>query len=62
MTTTIHTTAADTDTAEPGVRARIGSVREVAAGVGGALTTGGRAYVAGVFEIGRTLGGLAAGS
>ena len=58
MTTTIQTTTADTDTAEPGVRARIGSVHELAAGAGGAFATGGKAYVAGVFEIGRTLGGF----
>ena len=59
MTTTTSTQPeAAIETENRGVRARIGNAHEVAAGVGGALATGGSAYVAGVFEIGRTLGGF----
>jgi len=47
-----------TETAQPGVRARIEEVRHVAGDVGGALSTGSKAYVAGVLELGRTLGGF----
>jgi hypothetical protein len=32
--------------------------KEIATGLSGALTAGGRAYVSGVFELGRTLGGF----
>ena len=52
MTTTI------TETAKPAVRARIETAREVATNVGGALGEGGKAYVAGILELGRALGGF----
>jgi hypothetical protein len=38
--------------------ARLDGVNEIAAALPGALTAGGRAYVDGVLELGRTLGGL----
>ena len=47
-----------TETAQPGVRARIEDARQVSGDVGGALSTGGKAYVAGLLELGRTLGGF----
>jgi hypothetical protein len=47
-----------TETTQPGVRARIEEARQVAGDVGGALSTGSKAYVAGVLELGRTLGGF----
>ena len=50
------TTKTETDT--PGVRARIEEARQVAGDVGGALSTGSKAYVGGVIELGRTLGGF----
>lgn len=34
------------------------TLREVAGNVGGALTAGGKAYYAGLYELGRTLGGF----
>ncbi|HRO09926.1 phasin family protein [Amaricoccus sp.] len=52
MTTTIDTIDAD-GTAE---RTRLERTREIAAGIGGAVQAGGKAYVAGLFELGRTLG------
>jgi hypothetical protein len=51
-------TMTTTETATPGVRARIEDARQVAGGVGGALGAGGKAYVAGVLELGRILGGF----
>jgi hypothetical protein len=57
-TTTTTNTEAAFETARPSVRFRIESAREVAAGVGGALGSGSKAYVAGVLEIGRALGGF----
>jgi len=42
-----------------GLGGRPGGAREVAADLQGALTAGSRAYVNGVLELGRTLGGLA---
>jgi hypothetical protein len=47
-----------TETTQPGARARIEEARQVAGDVGGALSTGSKAYVAGVLELGRTLGGF----
>ena len=47
-----------TETAKPGVRARIEDARQIVGAVGGALGSGGKAYVAGVVELGRTLGGF----
>jgi hypothetical protein len=41
-----------------GIGARLGGAREIATEFSGALTTGSRAYVDGVFELGRTLGGF----
>jgi hypothetical protein len=38
--------------------ARLGGAKEFAAAIPGALTAGGRAYVNGVLELGRTLGGF----
>ena len=52
------TTNTKTETAQPGVRARIEDARQVAGDLGGALSTGSKAYVAGVLELGRTLGGF----
>jgi hypothetical protein len=40
------------------VRARFQEARQATAGVGEALGTGSKAYVAGALEIGRTLGGF----
>jgi hypothetical protein len=45
-------------TTKPSVRARIESAYEVAAGVSGAFSAGGKAYVADIFEICRALGGF----
>jgi hypothetical protein len=44
--------------ANPGVRTRFQEARQAAAGVGEALGTGSKAYVAGALEIGRLLGGF----
>ena len=52
------TTKTDTETTTSSVRARIEDARQVAGDVGGALSTGSKAYVAGVLELGRTLGGF----
>ena len=41
-----------------GLGARLGGATEIATELSGALTAGGRAYVNGVFELGRTLGGF----
>jgi hypothetical protein len=38
--------------------ARLGGAKEIASELSGALTAGSRAYVNGVLELGRTLGGL----
>ncbi len=46
------------ETATPAVRNRIETVREVAGNLGGALTLGGKAYYAGLYDLGRTLGGF----
>lgn len=54
--TTKTKTAAKND--ETGFRARIGDAREVAGEFGGAMTAGSRAYVSGMMELGRTLGGF----
>ena len=51
------TTKTETDE-RPGMRARLEGARQVAGEVGGALSTGSKAYVAGVLELGRTLGGF----
>jgi hypothetical protein len=59
MTATTKTnTESEIATARASVSARIEGARETAARVGGALGTGGKAYVAGVLEIGRTFGGF----
>ena len=50
------TTKTETDTL--GMRVRLEGARQVAGEVGGALSTGSKAYVAGVLELGRTLGGF----
>jgi Phasin protein len=55
MTETINIKPA---TAKPGVRARLDSARGVAADIGAAFGAGGKAYVTGVFEISRALGGF----
>jgi hypothetical protein len=54
-TTDIQT---EDEAAKPGVRARFQEARQAAAGIGEALGTGSKAYVAGTLEIGRMLGGF----
>jgi hypothetical protein len=46
------------EAAKPGVPARFQEARQAAAGIGEALGTGSKAYVAGTLEIGRMLGGF----
>ena len=58
MTTTTQTPTTPNEAAEAGVRARIDGARQVAGEVGGALGAGGKAYVAGVLDLGRALGGF----
>jgi hypothetical protein len=53
MTTTKTKPAAD-ETAKAGV----GGAKEIATDVSGALAAGGRAYIGGIVELGRTLGGF----
>ena len=56
MTTTkTKTTAGDATVTAAG---RIGAAKEIATQVSGALATGGKAYVGGIIELGRTLGGF----
>jgi hypothetical protein len=52
------TTDIQAEGAKPGVRARFQEGRQAAAGIGEALGTGSKAYVAGTLEIGRMLGGF----
>jgi hypothetical protein len=59
MTTTNTTkTKTGAQKKEAGLRARIGDARHVAGEFGGAMTVGSRAYVGGLMELGRTLGGF----
>ncbi|HVH01677.1 MAG TPA: hypothetical protein VM891_01760, partial [Amaricoccus sp.] len=58
MTTTTLTPTTPNEAAEPGVRARIAGARQVAGEVGGAFGAGGKAYVAGVLDLGRALWGF----
>jgi hypothetical protein len=62
MTTTTTSTTTDAgteiETANRSLRARLEGARRIATGLGGALGDGGKAYVAGVLELGRTLGGF----
>jgi hypothetical protein len=55
---TISTKTTDQPKAKAAIRDRVNDARAVAGDVGGALNTGSRAYVAGVLELGRTLGGF----
>jgi hypothetical protein len=57
MTTTISKPVND-QTRKVGLGARIGSAREIASEFSGALTAGGKAYIGGMVELGRTLGGF----
>jgi hypothetical protein len=53
------TTKTETATAPAiSLGARLGGAKEIATALSGALTVGGRAYVSGVLELGRTLGGF----
>ena len=56
--TTIKTKPAADETPKAGLRARIGGAKEIATEVSGALAAGGKAYVGGMVELGRTLGGF----
>jgi len=55
--TTTQTTA-QTHTLKVGLRGRMDEVRGVADGVGGALSTGAKAYVSGLADLGQALGGF----
>jgi hypothetical protein len=57
MTRTKTKPAAD-KTAKAGPRARTGGAAAIATGASGALAAGGKAYVGGMMELGRTLGGF----
>jgi hypothetical protein len=54
--TTTKTEATTAPATGPG--ARLGGAKEIATELSGALTVGSRAYVNGVLELGRTLGGF----
>lgn len=59
MTTTkTETEALPNGVAKVGLGARLGGAKETAADVSGALAAGSKAYVGGVLELGRTLGGF----
>ena len=50
------TTKTNTPAPKPALRERIETVRGTATEVGGAFAEGGKAYVGGLIELGRTLG------
>ena len=52
------TTKTNTPAPKPALRERIETVRGTATEVGGAFAEGGKAYVGGLIELGRTLGGF----
>jgi hypothetical protein len=52
------TTTTKTQPKATGLRNRIDDARNVAGNVGGAVTAGSRAYVTGLMDLGRTLGGF----
>jgi hypothetical protein len=56
--TTTKTQAATNEAAKVGLSARLGGARQAATEVSGALAAGSSAYVGGVLELGRTLGGF----
>ena len=56
--TTTKTQAATNEAAKVGLSARLGGARQAATEVSGALAAGSNAYVGGVLELGRTLGGF----
>src|SRR5690349_4027392 len=57
MTKTKSKPAAD-ETTKAGLGARIGGATKIATAVPGALAAGGKAYVSGMIELGRTLSGF----
>ena len=56
--TTTSSKLVDDETRKASLGARIGSAREIASEFSGALTAGGNAYVSGIMELGRALGGF----
>jgi hypothetical protein len=58
MTMTTKTKTEATDSQAPALRARLETVRGTATELGGAFAEGGKAYVGGLIELGRTLGGF----
>jgi hypothetical protein len=52
------TTRTKAQSKDSGLRNRLEDARGVAGNVGGAVTSGSRAYVTGLMELGRTLGGF----
>ena len=56
--TTTKTQEATDEAAKVGLGARLGGARQAATEVSGALAAGSKAYVGGVLELGRTLGGF----
>jgi hypothetical protein len=58
METRMTTTTDTIEAAGTNARAGLGRTREIATGIGGALQAGGKAYVAGLLDLGRALGGI----